>query len=69
LPPPRVSHAAGFLRDVNFKLGFVGEMRMWGAAPHPAKETFWKKFLWNLQKPLGQKMNESFFCLFKEKFP
>jgi len=46
-----------------------GGMRMWGAAPHPAKETFWKKFLWNLQKPLGQKMNESFFCPFKKKFP
>jgi len=43
-----------------FKFGFVEEARRRGAAPNPAKETFCKKFLWNLQKPLGQKMNEAF---------
>jgi hypothetical protein len=25
----------------------------WGAAPSPAKELFWKKVLWNLQKLCG----------------
>jgi len=51
------------------QIGSYQGMRMWGTAPHPAKETFWKKFLWNLQKPLGQKMNEAFFCPLKGKFP
>ena len=43
--------------------------RMRGAAPNPAKETFCKKFLWNLQKPSGQKMNEAFSCPIKGNFP
>ena len=41
---------------------------MRGAAPNPAKETFCKKFLWNLQKSFGAKDKRDIFFFVKGKY-
>ena len=54
LPPSRaqtLAYAAFSLRDTTEdRLRFNGEIYIWGVAPNPTQETFWKKFLVNLQK-------------------
>ena len=45
--------------------GFNGEIYIWGVAPNPTQETFWKKFLVNLQKLFNIGVYFSFLFIFQ----